>query len=29
MLISGHSDPRILLKTYTNLKAEDLVEKIG
>ena len=29
MLISGHSDPRILLKTYTNLKAQDLVEKIG
>jgi integrase len=29
MLISGHSDPRILLRTYTNLKAQDLVEKIG
>ncbi len=29
MLISGHSDPRILLKTYTNLKAQDLVEKKG
>ena len=29
MLISGHSDPRILLRTYTNLKVQDLVEKIG
>ena len=29
MLISGHSDPRILLRTYTNLKAQDLADKIG
>ena len=29
MLISGHSDPKILLKIYNNLQLKDVVEKIN
>ena len=29
MLIAGHSDPRMLLRIYNNLKAEDLVHKLN
>jgi len=28
MLIAGHSDPRMLLRTYNNLKAEDVAKKL-
>jgi len=28
-VISGHLEPRTLLKVYANLKAEDLVDKIN
>jgi hypothetical protein len=29
MVISGHLEPRTLLKVYANLKAEDLVHKLN
>jgi integrase len=29
MLIAGHSDPRMLLRTYNNLKVEDLAKKLS
>ena len=29
MLIAGHSDPRMLLKTYNNLKVKDIVLKLS
>jgi len=28
MLIAGHSDPRMLLRTYNNLKVEDVADKL-
>jgi hypothetical protein len=28
MMIAGHSDPRMLLRTYNNLKAEDVAKKL-
>ena len=28
MMIAGHSDPRMLLKTYNNLKVEDVAKKL-
>ena len=28
MMIAGHSDPRMLLRTYNNLKVEDVARKI-
>jgi len=27
-MIAGHSDPRMLLKTYNNLKVEDVAKKL-
>ncbi len=29
MMIAGHSDPRMLLRTYNNLKVEDVAKKLG
>ena len=29
MYISGHSDPRMLLSVYNNLKCEDISDKIN
>ena len=29
MLIAGHSDPRMLLRTYNNLKVEDVAKKLS
>jgi len=29
MLIAGHSDPRMLLRTYNNLKVEDVAKKLN
>ena len=28
-VISGHLEPRTLLKVYANIKAEDIVHKLG
>jgi integrase len=28
MMIAGHSDPRMLLRTYNNLKVEDVAKKL-
>ena len=28
LLIAGHSDPRMLLRTYNNLKVEDVAKKL-
>ena len=28
MMIAGHSDPRMLLRTYNNLKVEDVADKL-
>ena len=29
MLIAGHSDPKMLLKTYNNLRVEDVAKKLS
>ena len=29
MMIAGHSDPRMLLRTYNNLKVEDVAKKLN
>ena len=29
MMIAGHSDPRMLLRTYNNLKVEDVAKKLS
>ena len=29
MMIAGHSDPRMLLKTYNNLRVEDVAKKLS
>ena len=29
MVISGHSDPRMLLRTYNNIKVEDISKKLN
>jgi hypothetical protein len=29
MLIAGHSDPRMLLRIYNNLKVEDVAKKLN
>ena len=28
MMIAGHSDPRMLLRTYNNLRVEDVAKKL-